>query len=160
MDELFSVTTALPTLGKVFNRADISTWVGTAYLLTSTVRLSAGLFIQIKEGLITRIGYATDIWQIERYLRTEVCPPRLACDLPYWISSVCCSASMSHLKLEALSTVCDGSDNVIVEHDSVDYFPSDSGTWRGRYLDAFHDHQYVALRILVFEDVLICPISI
>ncbi|WWC99793.1 hypothetical protein V866_006700 [Kwoniella sp. B9012] len=30
------VTTALPTLGKVFNRADISSWVGTAYLLTST----------------------------------------------------------------------------------------------------------------------------
>ncbi|ORX36039.1 major facilitator superfamily domain-containing protein [Kockovaella imperatae] len=30
------VTTALPTLGRVFNRADISTWVGTAYLLTST----------------------------------------------------------------------------------------------------------------------------
>ncbi|OCF31076.1 tetracycline efflux protein [Kwoniella heveanensis BCC8398] len=30
------VTTALPTLGKVFNRADISSWVGTSYLLTST----------------------------------------------------------------------------------------------------------------------------
>ncbi|WVQ85656.1 hypothetical protein IAT38_007822 [Cryptococcus sp. DSM 104549] len=30
------VTTALPTLGKTFNRADISSWVGTAYLLTST----------------------------------------------------------------------------------------------------------------------------
>ncbi|WVQ70952.1 hypothetical protein IAR50_000477 [Cryptococcus sp. DSM 104548] len=30
------VTTALPTLGQVFNRADISPWVGTAYLLTST----------------------------------------------------------------------------------------------------------------------------
>ncbi|WVO13016.1 hypothetical protein L204_100625 [Cryptococcus depauperatus] len=30
------VTTALPTLGQVFNRADISFWVGTAYLLTST----------------------------------------------------------------------------------------------------------------------------
>ncbi|WWD17805.1 hypothetical protein CI109_102247 [Kwoniella shandongensis] len=30
------VTTALPTLGKVFSRADISSWVGTAYLLTST----------------------------------------------------------------------------------------------------------------------------
>jgi hypothetical protein len=32
-----SITTALPTLGRVFNRADISPWVGTAYLLTSTV---------------------------------------------------------------------------------------------------------------------------
>jgi hypothetical protein len=31
------VTTALPTLGRVFNRADIAPWVGTAYLLTSTV---------------------------------------------------------------------------------------------------------------------------
>ncbi|EIW72421.1 hypothetical protein TREMEDRAFT_26105 [Tremella mesenterica DSM 1558] len=30
------VTTALPTLGRVFNRADITSWVGTAYLLTST----------------------------------------------------------------------------------------------------------------------------
>ncbi|ODO07242.1 tetracycline efflux protein [Cryptococcus wingfieldii CBS 7118] len=30
------VTTALPTLGQVFNRADIAPWVGTAYLLTST----------------------------------------------------------------------------------------------------------------------------
>ncbi|OWZ71858.1 hypothetical protein AYX14_02739 [Cryptococcus neoformans] len=30
------VTTALPTLGQVFGRADISPWVGTAYLLTST----------------------------------------------------------------------------------------------------------------------------
>ncbi|RSH92821.1 hypothetical protein EHS25_008267 [Saitozyma podzolica] len=30
------VTTALPTLGRVFNRADIASWVGTAYLLTST----------------------------------------------------------------------------------------------------------------------------
>lgn len=37
-DELkHSVTTALPTLGRVFNRADIAPWVGTAYLLTSTV---------------------------------------------------------------------------------------------------------------------------
>jgi hypothetical protein len=34
-----SVTTALPTLGRVFNRADIAPWVGTAYLLTSTVSL-------------------------------------------------------------------------------------------------------------------------
>lgn len=33
-----SVTTALPTLGQVFGRADISPWVGTAYLLTSTVK--------------------------------------------------------------------------------------------------------------------------
>jgi hypothetical protein len=32
-----SITTALPTLGRVFDRADISPWVGTAYLLTSTV---------------------------------------------------------------------------------------------------------------------------
>jgi hypothetical protein len=32
-----SVTTALPTLGRVFNRSDIAPWVGTAYLLTSTV---------------------------------------------------------------------------------------------------------------------------
>ncbi len=31
-----SVSTALPTLGRVFGRADISSWVGTAYLLTST----------------------------------------------------------------------------------------------------------------------------
>ncbi|WVQ85658.1 hypothetical protein IAT38_007824 [Cryptococcus sp. DSM 104549] len=31
------VTTALPTLGRDFNAADISPWVGTAYLLTSTV---------------------------------------------------------------------------------------------------------------------------
>jgi Na+/melibiose symporter-like transporter len=30
------VTTALPTLGKVFNQAAISSWVGTAYMLTST----------------------------------------------------------------------------------------------------------------------------
>lgn len=34
---MYSITTALPTLGRVFNRADISPWVGTAYLLTSTV---------------------------------------------------------------------------------------------------------------------------
>ncbi|GFZ49265.1 hypothetical protein JCM24511_07384 [Saitozyma sp. JCM 24511] len=31
------VTTAIPTIGKVFGHADISSWVGTAYLLTSTV---------------------------------------------------------------------------------------------------------------------------
>lgn len=31
-----SVTTALPTLGRVFNASSISTWVGTAYMLTST----------------------------------------------------------------------------------------------------------------------------
>lgn len=30
------VSTALPTLGRVFGRADISSWLGTAYLLTST----------------------------------------------------------------------------------------------------------------------------
>ncbi|KLT41071.1 putative tetracycline efflux protein [Cutaneotrichosporon oleaginosum] len=30
------VTTALPTLGRVFNEAAISSWVGTAYMLTST----------------------------------------------------------------------------------------------------------------------------
>ncbi|BEJ12702.1 hypothetical protein CspHIS471_0211620 [Cutaneotrichosporon sp. HIS471] len=30
------VTTALPTLGQVFNASAISTWVGTAYMLTST----------------------------------------------------------------------------------------------------------------------------
>ena len=36
-----SVVTALPTLGRVFNRADIAAWVGTAYLLTSTVSISA-----------------------------------------------------------------------------------------------------------------------
>lgn len=35
---MISVTTALPTLGQVFGRADISPWVGTAYLLTSTVK--------------------------------------------------------------------------------------------------------------------------
>jgi len=34
------VTTALPTLGRVFNRSDIAPWVGTAYLLTSTVSRS------------------------------------------------------------------------------------------------------------------------
>lgn len=34
---MISVTTALPTLGRVFNRADIASWVGTAFLLTSTV---------------------------------------------------------------------------------------------------------------------------
>jgi MFS family permease len=31
-----SVSTALPTLGRVFHDASISSWVGTAYLLTST----------------------------------------------------------------------------------------------------------------------------
>lgn len=31
-----SVSTALPTLGRVFNNASIESWVGTAYLLTST----------------------------------------------------------------------------------------------------------------------------
>ena len=30
------VSTALPELGRVFRRADIVSWVGTAYLLTST----------------------------------------------------------------------------------------------------------------------------
>lgn len=30
------MTTALPTLGRVFNEAAISSWVGTAYMLTST----------------------------------------------------------------------------------------------------------------------------
>jgi MFS family permease len=30
------VSTALPTLGRVFNDASVSSWVGTAYLLTST----------------------------------------------------------------------------------------------------------------------------
>ncbi|WOO85275.1 Efflux pump dotC [Vanrija pseudolonga] len=30
------VTTALPTLGRVFNQASIASWVGTAYMLTST----------------------------------------------------------------------------------------------------------------------------
>ena len=40
-----SITTALPTLGRVFNRADISPWVGTAYLLTSTASLYRSLFL-------------------------------------------------------------------------------------------------------------------
>lgn len=31
-----SVATALPTLGKIFNQASIASWVGTAYMLTST----------------------------------------------------------------------------------------------------------------------------
>lgn len=31
-----SVSTALPTLGRVFNDASIESWVGTSYLLTST----------------------------------------------------------------------------------------------------------------------------
>jgi MFS family permease len=32
-----SVTTALPTIGQVFNRSDIAPWIGTSYLLTSTL---------------------------------------------------------------------------------------------------------------------------
>lgn len=32
-----SVSTAIPTLGTVFGRAEISSWIATAYLLTSTV---------------------------------------------------------------------------------------------------------------------------
>lgn len=31
-----SVSTALPTLGRVFHDASVESWVGTAYLLTST----------------------------------------------------------------------------------------------------------------------------
>jgi hypothetical protein len=64
-----SVTTALPTLGRVFGRADISSWVGTAYLLTSTV--SVEWFVSGTRRLILVVVVTARLWQVVGYLWKE-----------------------------------------------------------------------------------------
>ncbi|WRT64234.1 uncharacterized protein IL334_001163 [Kwoniella shivajii] len=72
------VTTALPTLGKVFNRADISSWVGTAYLLTSTTAQPI-------------YGRVSDIFGRKFTL--------LACLLVFLLGSLACALAQSMVQL-------------------------------------------------------------
>lgn len=86
-----SITTALPTLGRVFNRADISPWVGTAYLLTSTVSLNTTL--QDREAELQAMqpiyGRLSDIFGRKVVL--------LASLTIFWLGSLACALAQVRL---------------------------------------------------------------
>lgn len=86
-----SITTALPTLGRVFNRADISPWVGTAYLLTSTVSFftTSGNVKADLQAMQPIYGRLSDIFGRKVVL--------LASLTVFWLGSLACALAQVRL---------------------------------------------------------------